>query len=765
MATGESDRDDRILTRCGVSLSWVYLIATITAFLAISHARNGSPALLPFHVETSRLSPTNCRCSTDLVGCTIMPPKKKAPPEPDPDIDTPCRTRSSTKTSHNDSTSAAHEELPARKNTRGVARLRGNPNTAVGDGPTPVKAKRAGPTKARPPAVTEVTESGADAESQNIGQDSRVLPSKHKKVVLADDLTDAGEHDAGADGETVIDGKEITPQPAKRTKARRAQGSSNTPAKPQPSVEKKDKGKRIATIAPKVATGTHAEQEAAEDPEHGYEADGDDVEGNVDARLAHTISKPTSHVAGARNQGQPSDSRLCPATRDHDADEDADDLQVASDGEGDDGEGGSREGDDGEGDDDMEGIEHTQAMIAGVKADRADEEDLSHLFDKDEASDLEDSKVDAGMPMPIADDKGKALYVSLSPASGSSYSEMKALQCQQRQRGMKKALDTEEEDLEIDEELQDDVSSDMGIPSAPPKRVIRGQRPTGDDDTSGNESDEFGERLNGDWPKTSSPFPRKVKKEAVELGARVIEAAENIAQRYGKSPRDVLVHAGLGFKASRAVNRANMFHSWYSHHHPKLAGMSKSEYNKQGDVAYRQLFEGVTDDDEESRTLLLKPILQWYESSQKGDIGGSRSMKSTMVHMQNAKDQFTTLAAAYRNLEDMEVIGAILYLGLDLAARQVSTLFGGSKAVKDLIDANEVDVREIIDDLTTAIKAMRLEKKGFKFAAHRSKFLQKGSGVDPNPGELIRDRNRRVFTMMMAKALINGIQNFGTMVR
>jgi hypothetical protein len=53
-------------------------------------------------------------------------------------------------------------------------------------------------------------------------------------------------------------------------------------------------------------------------------------------------------------------------------------------------------------------------------------------------------------------------------------------------------------------------------------------------------------------------------------------------------------------------------------------------------------------------------------------------------------------------LADIEVIGAILYVGTDPAARQKSSLFVGSPAAEKLIGGQ--DIRKIIDQLTTMIK-------------------------------------------------------------
>jgi hypothetical protein len=64
-------------------------------------------------------------------------------------------------------------------------------------------------------------------------------------------------------------------------------------------------------------------------------------------------------------------------------------------------------------------------------------------------------------------------------------------------------------------------------------------------------------------------------------------------------------------------------------------------------------------------------------------------------------------------LEEIEVIGAIVYTGMDAAARQTSAFFGGSDAVFQLIDAHNLDVREIMDKITTTLKCVYFTQKCF----------------------------------------------------
>jgi hypothetical protein len=61
-------------------------------------------------------------------------------------------------------------------------------------------------------------------------------------------------------------------------------------------------------------------------------------------------------------------------------------------------------------------------------------------------------------------------------------------------------------------------------------------------------------------------------------------------------------------------------------------------------------------------------------------------------------------ANSYANLEDIDVVGAVIYKGTDAAGRQLSAVFGGSDAVRKLIEDNRVDVRTRLDQLTTSIK-------------------------------------------------------------
>jgi hypothetical protein len=55
-------------------------------------------------------------------------------------------------------------------------------------------------------------------------------------------------------------------------------------------------------------------------------------------------------------------------------------------------------------------------------------------------------------------------------------------------------------------------------------------------------------------------------------------------------------------------------------------------------------------------------------------------------------------------MEDIEVIGAVMYVGDDPAGAQTSGVFGGSENVKGYIDDNHVNIRKMLSDYTTVLR-------------------------------------------------------------
>ncbi|GBE78977.1 hypothetical protein SCP_0201740 [Sparassis crispa] len=310
-------------------------------------------------------------------------------------------------------------------------------------------------------------------------------------------------------------------------------------------------------------------------------------------------------------------------------------------------------------------------------------------------------------------------------------------------------VDTETEDDEDDAELQDEVTSDPAVSVHRPKMSSNIQK-RGKDRAASPQADDSEVRAADNWLKTPGPLSKEAREQAAELGENILKMAANIGRKYGKSTRDILVHAGLSFKPSRAANPANIYRRWYSRKHPKMKDVSSTDYLKMIDVAYKKLFKNVDPDDEDGWEAVIKSIHVMCDDREFDDANvRPTSMKSITARMMSAKDQFTDLAASYRNLADMEVIGAILYVGTDTAGRQTSAIFGGSPAVKKLIEDNGLDVRTFLDFLTTSLKSSHFSLEGFNLPTKFGHSIVVEAKVKENP----RDRYRRIFTGMMQETL------------
>ena len=91
-------------------------------------------------------------------------------------------------------------------------------------------------------------------------------------------------------------------------------------------------------------------------------------------------------------------------------------------------------------------------------------------------------------------------------------------------------------------------------------------------------------------------------------------------------------------------------------------------------------------------------------------------------------------AASYSNCEDLEVIGALIYTGQDGGAKQLSALFGGSDAVRKLIVNHQINVRELLDKLTTALKYVlsKIPCSAFTYSMTGQSFSARTAGCYRN---------------------------------
>ncbi|KAI6003566.1 hypothetical protein EDC04DRAFT_2611682 [Pisolithus marmoratus] len=174
---------------------------------------------------------------------------------------------------------------------------------------------------------------------------------------------------------------------------------------------------------------------------------------------------------------------------------------------------------------------------------------------------------------------------------------------------------------------------------------------------------------------------------------------------------------------------------------------------------YNSLMKDIPKDDPGARREKLKAVYEWSESS--SIVPTNRSVKSIAARVENAKMQFSGLAEAWSNLEDIEIVGAVMYVGQDPAGRQTSGIFGGSEAIRNFINDNGIDVWALLDKYTAIFKCLR-----------------NGDGVDAglvhagSPGDLstalelrccvketLRDRNQRVFRIMMKEKLLAALRD------
>ncbi|KAI6154919.1 hypothetical protein BKA82DRAFT_4347996 [Pisolithus tinctorius] len=216
-----------------------------------------------------------------------------------------------------------------------------------------------------------------------------------------------------------------------------------------------------------------------------------------------------------------------------------------------------------------------------------------------------------------------------------------------------------------------------------------------------------------------------------DFATEVKAKAEELGRRHGKSPRDILVAAGLSVKPSHTkLNEANLFRSWYWATQPKPDGgmhalvtysfitffpADRNMVNNIITAEYNQLMKDIPKDDTAARKEKLKAIYEWSESS--SAVPANKSVKSIAVRVHNVKTQFSGLAEAWSTLEDIEIAGVVM-------------------------DGNGTEAG-LLRTSASASSAPALE-------------------LHCRMKEIPRDRNHRVFGSMMKEKLITALQDLCT---
>ncbi|KAI6149322.1 hypothetical protein BKA82DRAFT_4013944 [Pisolithus tinctorius] len=236
--------------------------------------------------------------------------------------------------------------------------------------------------------------------------------------------------------------------------------------------------------------------------------------------------------------------------------------------------------------------------------------------------------------------------------------------------------------------------------------------------------------------------------------------AEELGRRHGRSTRDILVAAGFSVKASHTkINEANLFHSWYWATQPKPDGADRNSINNLITKEYNTLMIGIPKDDFAARRERLKAVYEWSESS--SAVPTNRSVKSIAARVDNAKTQFSGLAEVWSNLEDIEIVGAVMYVGQDPAGRQTSGIFGGSETIRNFINENGIDVRSLMDKYTAIFKCLRNGDGADARVASTGSIGDVGSALELRcrTKETPRDCNRRVFGSMMKEKMLAALRD------
>ncbi|KAI6017927.1 hypothetical protein EDC04DRAFT_2607925 [Pisolithus marmoratus] len=130
--------------------------------------------------------------------------------------------------------------------------------------------------------------------------------------------------------------------------------------------------------------------------------------------------------------------------------------------------------------------------------------------------------------------------------------------------------------------------------------------------------------------------------------------------------------ARFGVKPSQTkLNEANLFYSWDA-----INNIIMQEYNS--------LIKDILQDDTVVRREKLKHVYKWSENS--SVTPANKSVKSITTRVQNTKTQFSRLAEAWSNLEEIEIIGVVMCLrdGSSSEARLLGSSAAGSGDTKRL---------------------------------------------------------------------------------
>ncbi|KAG2109834.1 uncharacterized protein F5147DRAFT_772685 [Suillus discolor] len=253
----------------------------------------------------------------------------------------------------------------------------------------------------------------------------------------------------------------------------------------------------------------------------------------------------------------------------------------------------------------------------------------------------------------------------------------------------------------------------------------------------------------------------RLSKEAIsvvhDFRKRVEVEATEIGKWFGKHQQVILMEAGLARKATRKELIWNQHQAWFKTVlHPSKAASLQAWKAKQAEHYHAHSYK------DPKNAALWKQIREHFDHAvaTPNDLSSRESCSLMMA----VCEMFAKSALYWHRTHGIHVTGIVIYPGDEESGRQASGFFAGSDIVKALIDAQKVDAKHMIDEITTVLKykdleAAQAEGKNISF------FLlpvQLPNGSLLRNGKSDRDRNRMVAPVIISEAFADAGQALKT---
>ncbi|KAG1855261.1 hypothetical protein F4604DRAFT_1932322 [Suillus subluteus] len=243
----------------------------------------------------------------------------------------------------------------------------------------------------------------------------------------------------------------------------------------------------------------------------------------------------------------------------------------------------------------------------------------------------------------------------------------------------------------------------------------------------------------------------RLSKEAIlavhDFGKRVQAEATEIGEWFGKHWQVILTEAGLARKATRKESIWNQHQAWFK----TVLHLSKAVSLQAWKAKQAEHYHAHSYKDPKN-TALWKQIREHFDHAiATPDDLSSRESCSLMMAVH---EMFAKSALYWHRTYGIHVAGIVIYPGDEESGRQASGFFVGSDIVKALIDAQQVDAKHMIDEITTILKYKDLEAA--QAAGKNIKFLPPPAPASNasllRNGKSDRDRNCMVAPVVISEA-------------